>query len=286
MSKPIALLLDGDPYAFAGASASEVIHRFGPIYTNVADMDVAKRHVMTSINAVAKELRASKIINTLSCPSRHYWRHDVMPSYKGGRKEYKGPMVLEDLKTFMSGEFETERWDNMEADDILGVLATDPEYLPEYTKIVVSIDKDMKTLPDTMIYNPDKDYQPWFNSRKEADHFFLTQAIGGDTTDGYTGVIGMSVDTASSYLSDPWFWESYEHTFKSGPRKGASEQKWRKAPARSDPWENILSLFHKAGQTDADALANARVARICRHTDYDRTNQSVRLWLPEEQFRG
>ena len=91
----------------------------------------------------------------------------------------------------------------------------------------------------------------------------------------------MSTQSAATFLNDPWLWERYEHTFKSGPRKGESEWKWRKAEPSFDLWENIVSLFLKAGQTEDDALANARVARICRADDYDFETSNVILWRPE-----
>ena len=277
----IALLIDGDPVAFAGASSSEVVHVFDGMYINQADMDLALQYTQSYIESLKKELKADLVINTLSCESRRYWRHAVMPTYKGGRKGPKGPICLADLKNLMMSYWETERWDNMEADDILGILATDPNYLPDYKKIVVSIDKDMQTLPNVWIYNPDKDYQPWFNSKERADKFFLSQAIGGDTTDGYTGVYGVSVNSANAFLDDPFMWESYEHTFKSGQRKGLSETKWRKVGTSGCLWTDIVSLFLKAGQTEDDALANAQVARICRASDWDAAKSEVLLWTPK-----
>lgn len=281
--KPIALLLDGDVFAHQGAASAEYVSQFGTTYHLMADMEEAQRHVRSNIASLVKELKAEKVINTLSCASRRYWRHDVLPTYKSSRtKTYgvSGPICLADLKNWMTEAYKTYRWENMEADDVLGVLATDPEFMPEYQKIVVSIDKDMRTLPDVYIYNPDKDYQPWHNSSEEADKWFLSQAIGGDTTDGYSGCIGMSTESAAAFLDSPWRWETYEHTFKSGPRKGTTEVRWRKAEPSEDQWENILSLFEKAEQTPEEALVNAQVARICRHTDYDIETGEVTLWTP------
>lgn len=277
----VAMLIDGDVPAFSGASGSEVIHKFDNIYVNEADLDMALRNAKSYINDMAKMVKADKVINVLSCPTRHYWRHEVMPTYKGGRKEYRGPLCIEDLKLALSKEYETYRWDNMEGDDVLGILATDPEFLPGYKKIVVSIDKDMKTLPNVWLYNPDKDYQPWLNNPEDAESYFMSQAIGGDPTDGYTGCIGISVDSATAYLSNPWRWERYEHTFKSGPRKAQTEWKWRKVPSDKLTWRDIVSLFVKAGQTEADALANFQVARICRSSDYDKKGRRVIPWKPE-----
>jgi DNA polymerase-1 len=276
------MLADGDVFAYQGASVSEFVAQFGTTFHLMADMEVAERHVTGNLKAVMKEIKAKKLINTLSCPTRHYWRHDVLPSYKGGRdKQYgvSGPICLAALKVWMSENYTTHRWKHMEADDVMGILATDPTFLPEYRKVIVSIDKDMKTIPDVWIFNPDKDYQPWFNTAEMAEEYFLSQAIGGDSTDGYSGCIGMSVESATAFLRDQWYWESYEHCFKSGPRKDTTELRWRKADPRST-WENIVSLYVKAGQTEEDALTNARVARICRASDYNQETGEVNLWLP------
>lgn len=278
--KPIALLLDGDVFAFQGASSAEFTVNIEDTYHRVAHMDDAKRHMLSNITGLTKQLRASKVINCLSCPSRHYWRHDVMETYKGGRKTTSGPLSLADLKVWSQSVYESVIWENLEADDVLGILATDPDFLPDYTKVVVSIDKDMRTIPETYIYNPDKDYQPWFNTREEADKWFLAQAIGGDFTDGYSGVKGISTDGAETFLDAPYMFEQYEHVFKSGARKGTAELRWRKIEASENMWDNIMSLYAKAGQTPEEALNNARVARILRHGEYDIKNKEVKLWLP------
>lgn len=280
MSKQkVAVLIDGDPYAFAAAELSEEVNDFDGIYVNTANIEKAFAIAKSNIDAVCKQLRADTVIFTLSCATRSYWRHDINPAYKGGRKEYRGPICMPDLKEMLAEHYTTERWDNMEADDVLGILATDENYLPDHKKIVVSIDKDMLTLPDTWIYNPDKDYQPWFNKAKDAEFFFLQQAIGGDTTDGYTGCRGTSTDGAATFLTDPWLWETYEHVLKSGKRKGETDIKWRKVPGGADLWSCIVSLYVKAGQTEEDALLNARMARICRSEDFD---GQVILWTPEK----
>lgn len=285
-NRPFALLLDGDVFAYQGAATSEYVMNLGSTYHLMADMDEAQRHVRNNIESVRKEIRGKVVVNTLSCPSRKYWRHDVLPEYKGARqKQYgvSGPICLGDLKDWMATEYETYRWENMEADDVMGILATDPNFLPDYRKVIVSIDKDMRTIPDVWIFNPDKDYQPWYNTKEEADKWFLAQAIGGDTTDGYSGCRGMSTESASAFLDAQWFWDTYEHTFKSGARKGTTEVRWRKEDPRST-WENIVSLFVKAGQSEEEALINARVARILTNDMYDRETGEVKLWLPSQEL--
>jgi DNA polymerase-1 len=43
------------------------------------------------------------------------------------------------------------------------------------------------------------------------------------------------------------------------------------------PWDIVVSLFRKAGKTSADALTQARLARILRHEDWD---GGPILWRP------
>ena len=45
-------------------------------------------------------------------------------------------------------------------------------------------------------------------------------------------------------------------------------------------WSRIVAAYHKKGLTEDDALVQARIARICRASDYDFSAKSVRLWTP------
>lgn len=272
------MLADGDIFAFNAASSSEFVVIIDEMYMLAGDMDQAKRKAKAYMRSVAAEIKADEIVFVWSCPTRHYWRHDIFPEYKASRSDIRSPLCLKELKLWLAKEFPSAMKPNMEADDLLGVLATNPKYKPNSKKIVVSADKDMMTLP-VWQFNPDKDNKPWLQSLEEANKWHLAQTIGGDTTDGYPGCRGMSVTSAATFLDDPWLYESYEHTFKSGKRKGETEDRWRKAEPRGT-WDNIVSLFIKAGQTEEDALMNAQMARICRTEDYDKGK--VILWTPEK----
>jgi hypothetical protein len=43
-------------------------------------------------------------------------------------------------------------------------------------------------------------------------------------------------------------------------------------------WEAVVAAFEKAKLTEADALVQAQVARICRASDYDFKTKKVKLW--------
>ena len=69
----------------------------------------------------------------------------------------------------------------LEADDIMGILGS----APGHSTIIVSDDKDMKCIPASL-YRPTTGELLVTNERT-ADYNFLTQALMGDVTDGYSG---------------------------------------------------------------------------------------------------
>jgi DNA polymerase-1 len=74
--------------------------------------------------------------------------------------------------------------------------------------------------------------------------------------------------------------EPYEHTLKSGPRKGQTETRWQEVEM-GDFWSVVVSHFNAAGLSEQDALQQARVARILRASDYDFKNKKPILWTPK-----
>jgi DNA polymerase-1 len=65
-----------------------------------------------------------------------------------------------------------------------------------------------------------------------------------------------------------------------GERKGEKEETWVPGDPAS-PWEIVVSAYRRAGLGEEAALVNARVARICRYTDYDFKEKKVKLWNPK-----
>ncbi len=274
-------LYDGDIFSFQAASLSEYIHWWDDsIVTLQSDFGEAKRIAKSAIKKVKDDLQLDKIVFTKSCSSRKYWRHDLLPSYKGKRTD-RPPLVLKDLKDWLFEEYESLEITNLEADDVMGIKATDPNYYPEYRKIIVSEDKDMKTIP-AWIYNPKKDYQEWKQSNKDANRFHAMQAIAGDVTDGYGGVKGMGEDAAWKWLDAKYEYEESTRILKSGKRKGEAETRWVKVDP-TNTYTAWLSLFLKAGQSQEEAETMWKVSRILRYTDYEYSTKKVTIPLPPKR---
>jgi DNA polymerase I len=146
----------------------------------------------------------------------------------------------------------------------MGILATEPH---QGERIIVSQDKDMQTIPG-LLYNPNKHILGVRSiSPEEAERFMLWQAICGDQTDGYPGCPG-SGPAAAERLLDGFGWETFTHTFKSGPRKGQTEDRWREVDMGCR-WAAIVSAYEKAGLGEADAVIQVNLARILKASDFD-----------------
>lgn len=271
------ILLDADIVAYQIASTSETkvdwgdgeVQQFGD------DPELIESRLDQNIGDTKRKLRADEVIVCLTDAVN--FRHSVLPSYKGNRKDLIKPLHLAYAKEYMERTQRTYKKPGLEADDVMGILATHPKII-QGKKVIVSIDKDMKQIPG-WLYNPNKMTKPTMVTKEEGDRFHLFQTLTGDTVDGYYGCPDVGKVTAEELLESPYLEVPYEYEFKRGPRKGLTETRWEKTPTDSI-WKAIVSQYEKKGLTEADALVQARVAKICQWQDYDYTNNEVILWTP------
>jgi 5'-3' exonuclease len=240
------------------------------------DFEDVKAQVQSQIDKLLLDTGATDYLICLS-DDNYNWRKKVLPSYKRHRTSSIRPELLYPLKDYLHENHPSYRRDTLEADDVMGILSTHPKLIAG-KKIIVSEDKDMKTIPG-WLFNPKKDRKPRLITEAEADRWHMLQTITGDTTDGYVGCPGVGPVMAERMLNEPFKYVAYEHVFKSGPRKGQVEVRYREEPADS-LWECIVSVYERHGLKERDAITQARVARICRHTDYDYTKKEVIYWNP------
>jgi DNA polymerase-1 len=268
--------MDGDIFAYEVAAGAEGPVNWGDGHWTVhAEEGPAETKLLDRVDRLAEKAGADRIIIALSDADN--WRKVILPSYKSNRSGVRKPILLKHLKALLEDSYETFIRPSLEADDVLGILSTWPELKGK--KVIVTKDKDLLTIPGFHLKSNDADAGVFEVSEEEADKWHLIQSLAGDVTDGYTGCPGVGVDTARKIVEEPFGWEQYEHTFKSGKRKGVTELRWCKREADSR-WDAITSHFYKAGLGKDEALLQARVARICRASDYDFKNKSVKLWNP------
>lgn len=249
------LIVDADSFAYAAAVAAETTVEWEPGQLSVsADADEAIAEVARKFRSLKKELDADKIVLAISDSSENGWRRKVYPQYKAHRKERK-PLALQAVRDYLLSKGAYLR-PTLEADDVCGILATNTKIVPG-PKVVVSIDKDLRTIPGRHFSPLKRDEGIVVVSKDEADYFHLTQTLTGDTVDGYPGCPGIGPVAAAKWL---------------GPIHEFGDH--------FEPWAAVTSAYESKGLTEDDALVQARVARILRASDYDFKNKKVKLWNP------
>jgi DNA polymerase-1 len=204
------------------------------------------------IKDLMEKLNGDKLVVCLSVPTDEGFRIKVLPTYKGNRLNVQKPVLLAQVKEYLATEYPSYTRPTLEADDVMGILATHPKLHPG-TKVIVSEDKDMNTIPG-LLFNPKKHKKPVRISEEQADFYHLYQTLTGDTTDGYKGCPGIGPVKARDILV---------------------------CSPIGEEWAGVVEAYESKGLTEEDALVQARVARICRADDYDFKNKEVKLWNPK-----
>lgn len=258
---PTIALVDGDIYAYEAAAISEVNIDWGDdVISSETDLEKATAHAKKTIESLADKVNADRIIVALSDSKN--WRKEILPTYKSNRKDKQKPQLLGPVKEFLTSTFETFVRPTLEADDVLGILATWPKL--EGDKVIVTIDKDLGTVPGRIYFSHKPDLGVREIDEAWADYRHLLQALTGDVTDGYSGCPGIGPIKAEKLLEP--FCEETKHECYFDLRGG---------------WEAVVGAFAAKGLTEEDALIQARVARICRASDYCFKTKRVRLWTPQ-----
>lgn len=280
MANPTTLLLDTDIVAYKFSAANEQSFDWdgdGDKVRVTEDIEDVMVQTIDYVEELKVKLKADELIVCLSCPTSENFRLSILPTYKGNRDPAKKPLQLGLVKQRLADHYPSYERPTLEADDIMGILSTHPT-LVKGKKVIVSEDKDMKTIPG-WLFNPRKDQKPKLISEADADYFHLYQTLIGDSTDHYSGCPDVGPVNATEVLDNPYLLVPYDYEFKRGPRKGMTEVRYEKVPTE-DRWAAIVSQFERQGLTEDDALVQARVARILRASDYNFKTKEVILWKP------
>lgn len=247
--KETVLLIDGDLYLYrAAAAAEEEIDWGNDVWSLMSDLKEAKRIFVTTIVDICEALDCFNVVVAFS--DQDNFRHDIDPTYKGGRRKIRKPVGYKELVKWAKDRYKSHTEPLLEADDVLGICGT----APGFDVIMVSDDKDLKSIPGSL-------YRPMTGefstiSQQQADKWFLKQALMGDITDGYGGCPGIGEKTADRIL------------------------------AKNPTWSAVVNEYSKKSLSANHALAQARLARILRYEDWDDENQQIKLWTPPQGPRG
>lgn len=249
------LLIDADILAYVSSAKTQRSYKWDGETTSVAaDFDQAKLAAEAELDHLIDRLQPDELIICLSDDFSSFRKDRIDPTYKSTRVGSDRPLHLYDMKDWMRSEYIVEERTALEADDVMGIIATDPNRTDE--RIIVSADKDMMTIPGKL-YRPQNQTgekpQVLEITPLEAMRFHFWQTIVGDATDGYPGA--PRVGKASPFAVDVL-----------------------EAEDEIEAWDEVLMAFASVGLTEEDAVRQARLARILQFPDY--VGRSPRLWLP------
>lgn len=251
-------LIDGDQFLYRACVAVERVTKWDDEnHVLVSNEAEAWDVVEENIEAILKHFGTRDHVVALGEGEKgdgRCFRYELEPNYKGKRQGTRKPMCYHAVRAKLWETYNCVSFPNLEADDVLGILSTKPG---KTERVVVAKDKDLKTVPGKLWDG--KEFR--VISEDEADYWHFYQTLVGDTTDGYPGCPGVGPVKAEKLLNVP------ETTTE------------RRLSARM--WVAVVEAFEAKGLTEADALKQARLARILRWSDWDSEKKEVILWTPK-----
>lgn len=279
------LVMDGDWLVYQSMAAAEVETDWGDdIWTLECDHAKARSILDSAIESYRTRKKAwIDAMVVLAFTDDVNWRKVLVDeTYKENRKATRKPVGYRDFlsKLWARDEFIHIKEDMLEGDDVMGIIGSGHEAFGFKKAVLVSCDKDFKTIPDVDFL--------WCTTgniltqtKETADWWHLFQTIKGDMTDGYSGIPGWG-DTAEGFLNDPFIVEPVESVLKSGKNKGQTVTKWvKRAPDATETlWDCIKSIGAKAGMTEQEIIKQGQMARILRFEEYNYIDKEIYLWTP------
>ena len=248
------LLIDADIFVYKATRLSErEINWEGDSWTLHSDMAEVKTIIDDQIWKIIEKTKKGSVLPkvTLCFSDRKNFRKVVNPDYKSNRKGGRKPMCFSNAIDYCKSEYNCISYDWLEADDVMGIMSTEPS---KESTIIVSEDKDLLTIPGLHWDFKEEKIFKW--SKDQADYQFFYQVLVGDTVDNYKGCQGIGPISAEKILR-----ENTDSVY--------------------DMWVAVLNAFFKAGQTEEEALTNARMARILRNGEFNTDTNIITLWTPE-----
>lgn len=228
------LIVDADLYLYRCTAATEEETDWGDdVWSLTTDLKIAKDLFSAQMSEFKARMDDDDVILCIS--SKTNFRKELDPTYKWARKKTRKPLGYVAMLDWVQHHYRCFSKPGLEADDCMGILATKPENAGK--GIIVSDDKDMKTIPGRLYRPVTKELLEV--SLEDANRAFYTQCLVGDPADGYPGLKGYGPRTAEKLLGNKPIWSKVEQAYL------------------------------KAGMTRKDALLQARLARILRWCDWD-----------------
>lgn len=209
-------LIDGDILVYECGFASDAAAKRDGRFEGHEPLEYALQNVKQKIADIMEITNATE--REIYITGEDNYREALYPAYKQNRDPNHKPHWYHEIKEYLEEVQGSITVNGMEADDILGIRQCTEQ--DDHT-IICSKDKDLDCIPG-FHYN----WSPtrWANgvytvSETEANQFFYTQCLTGDTTDNIPGLKKLTGQVATKKKKEPLLTmtdplEMYEHVKK------------------------------------------------------------------------
>jgi len=253
--KTKVLLVDGDYFVYLTCYSCADTNPFTgePV---IPPVDELIGTFNNTVEYYRRETGIDKTVIALSCDRRVGFRRDLCDTYKANREATKAPQGIVNLRAALLESHGAVAWPAIEADDVLGILATEP--VEDEERYVLSCDKDFLGVPCRYFrVLPNRKGLEYHETDPErAFRFFSEQVLKGDPVDGYHGLYGVGDVKAAKIIGD--------------------------ATDPVEVWDRVVKAYAKWGKTEEDAILTARLAHILQHGEYNKDTGEVTLWTPPQ----
>lgn len=237
------ILIDADILVYKAVASTEQEIEWEPdVWTIQTDLKDSHEAFEQQLNTILTAVGSKSNYKLCFSDSKNF-RKDLDPTYKANRASLRKPVGFKAFREQVVEKYPSFSQPGLEADDCLGILAT--KFIAK-SPIIVSDDKDLMQIPGKHLVNG----AIVSVSKEEGDYLHMKQTLTGDAVDGYPGCPGIGPKTAEKLLAD------------------------------GNHWEAVIKAYTKAGLTEADALLQARLARILQVEDWDEKKRKPILWNP------
>lgn len=199
-SKDIYTIIDADSIifkiAFDKKQTPEDIEQYGD--QTLRTFDDVKKQYDEYVDIILKNIRSThyKLLFT-----QRSFRYSINSDYKKTRqdKPFEKPKHFDALKEYALSRKDALVASNLEADDLVGIIA----YWATNTEkqlVIVGWDKDLYQIPG-IHYNPTKN-EIYVINVEESEYLLWKQVLSGDSTDNIQGIPGIGLKKAENILQD------------------------------------------------------------------------------------
>ena len=162
----------------------------------------------------------------------------TIQQYKGNRDPSKRPIYFDEIRTYLMEYHGAILVNRMETDDAVGICITrDPD-----TTCAIHIDKDIDGVPGNHFhFGKNLFYQV---SKEDADFFYWTQVLTGDSSDNIRGIPKVGPKTAQKILQPHYgSWVDLHNRVKQEyENRGIGHEFWENSTLlwiMREPWINF-----------------------------------------------